>query len=71
MMAVFCRVRSIARAAKGQGTVEYALVATAFIAMIVCLGVLWRFVAEGGFSSGVVESLTHRLAKGVVDLAAF
>lgn len=59
------------REVSGQGTVEYSLVTIALLAIAICLGVLWRFVAEGGFSSIVVESLARRLAKGVVDIALF
>ncbi len=55
----------------GQGTVEYALVTAAFIAIALGLGVLWRFLAEGGFASDVTDSLTHRLLKGVADLVLF
>lgn len=56
---------------RGQGTVEYALVTVAFLAIALCLGVLWRFIADGGFASGVVDSLTHRLAKGMADIVLF
>lgn len=56
---------------KGQGTVEYALITAAFLAIALCLGVLWRFIADGGFASGVVDSLTHRLTKGVADVVLF
>ena len=58
-------------AAKGQGTVEYALVTAAFIAVVIALGALWRFLSEGGFAAYATESLTHRLMRGVSDLVLF
>ncbi len=57
--------------ASGQGTVEYALVTVAFLAIAIGLAMLWRFLAEGGFAVAVVDSLTHRLVKGVFDLVLF
>lgn len=58
-------------ALQGQGTVEYALITMAFLAIAICLGVLWRFVSEGGFVADVTGFLTHRLAKGVADIVLF
>ncbi len=66
-----CRTDMRRLSGRGQGTVEYALVTAAFIAIALGLGVLWRFLAEGGFASGVQDSLTHRLLKGVADLVLF
>lgn len=55
----------------GQGTVEYALMAAALIAVAAGLAAFWHFAAQGSFASAAVESLSHRLAKGVLDIALF
>lgn len=50
---------------------EYALVAAALIAVAAGLAAFWHFAAQGSFASAAVESLSHRLAKGVLDIALF
>ena len=50
----------------GQSTVEYALVVTAigFSAFI-------HAIDSGAFADIVLQPMTHRLAKGVLDVLAF
>lgn len=55
----------------GQGTVEYALVTIAVFAAISALFLLARSVSDGGIAQGVLNSLTHRLPIGVLDIALF
>lgn len=71
LLGIGLRRRTRCLGACGQGTVEYALVTAAFLAIVLCLGVLWRFASEGGFASGVVDSLAHRLARGMADVVLF
>jgi Flp pilus assembly pilin Flp len=55
----------------GQSTVEYALIAAAFAAIVVALGVLWRAVSGGDFAQIVLDALTHRLMAGLADIVLF
>ena len=56
---------------RGQSTVEYALVVAGLLAIIVGLAALVRAVSAGAFEDVVLESLSHRLVRGVVDVVAF
>ena len=68
-------------AENGQSTVEYALVVTAFIAVAIgfpaFIAVAIGFPAfihaidSGAFADIVLQPMTHRLAKGVLDVLAF
>lgn len=52
----------------GQATLEYLVVAVAFLALVVALGVLWRFATGEGFALIVASSASHSLSvEGVVD----
>ena len=55
----------------GQGTIEYALVTIAVFAAISALFLIARSVGDGGIAQGVLDSLTHRLPIGVLDIALF
>lgn len=46
---------------KGQSSVEYALVLVAFLALIVGLGVIGRFVSEGVIIDHALQSASHHL----------
>lgn len=56
---------------EGQGSVEYALVVVAFLAVAIALGALWHFVSEGDLAQDAVETLTHRIPRGVLDVVLF
>ncbi len=56
---------------QGQSTIEYALVTAGFLALLTGTGVLMHYIAEGRLASLVVESLTHRLPWGVIDVGLF
>ena len=58
-------------AENGQSTVEYALVVTAFIAVAIGLSAFIHAIDSGAFTDVVLQSMTHRLAKGVLDVLAF
>ena len=55
----------------GQGTVEYALVTIAVFAAISALFLIVNSVSDGGITQRVLDSLTHRLLRGVLDIALF
>ena len=55
----------------GQGTVEYALVTIAVFAAVSALFLIVRAISDGGITQGVLDSLTHRLPRGVLDIALF
>lgn len=55
----------------GQGTVEYALVVAGVLIVAVGFSLIAHAVAEGGIAQGVLDSLTHRLPKGVLDAMLF
>lgn len=63
--------RAVAIGESGQSTVEYAVVAAALTMMVVGMGALWRFFSDGSAVSVVIESLTHALPWGVLDVSAF
>ncbi len=48
----------------GQSTVEYALVLSAFLAMVVALAALWRFFGQGGGADLVARCASHGLGAG-------
>ena len=52
----------------GQATVEYLVVAIAFLALVAALGVLWRFATGEGFAQIVASLASHSLSvEGVAD----
>ena len=55
----------------GQGTLEYALVLFALMAIITTLYVWWKYVSDGTFMNRVVLSLSHALPWGVVDVLGY
>ena len=58
----------------GQGTVEYAVVAAALLAVIVGIGVLWRAFDAGLFVEHAVASASHHVAGAagaVIDVFSF
>ena len=58
-------------AENGQSTVEYALVVTAFIAVAIGFSAFIHAIDSGAFADIVLQPMTHRLAKGVLDVLAF
>lgn len=55
-----CRHRGAAGA--GQSTVEYAVVFAAFLALVVALGVIWRFLEAGTVVDHALQSASHHLS---------
>ena len=55
-----CRHRRAAGA--GQSTVEYAVVFAAFLALVVALGVVWRFLEAGSVVDHALQSASHHLS---------
>lgn len=45
----------------GQSTVEFAVIAAAFLALVIGLGSLWRAFDEGMFVNHAVSSASHHL----------
>lgn len=45
----------------GQGTVEYALVLAVFLALVIALGVVWRFLDAGVIVDHALQSASHHL----------
>ncbi|MBU5404822.1 hypothetical protein KQI08_02670 [Paraeggerthella hongkongensis] len=56
----------------GQSTVEFAIVAAAFISVLVALGALWRSLKSGLFVDHALASASHHvqgvLAGGIADV---
>lgn len=50
------------RACRGQGTVEYALVVAALIALVLALGALWHLFDAGVPLDHALQSASHHLA---------
>lgn len=46
---------------KGQGTVEFALITIAFLALLIGCGALWRAFDEGLFVEHATRSASHHL----------
>ncbi len=66
------RIRRVACSQVGQATVEYLLVGAVLIFIIVGMGALWRFVANGGLDSFVFSRISHSIiGKGLVDALLF
>ena len=55
----------------GQSTVEYAIVCAGVLALVVGLGVLLHAASDGAMADHVLDALSHRLPKGVLDVFAF
>lgn len=49
------------RVARGQSTVEYALVVVAFLALVIALGALWRLFEGGTVTLHALQSASHHL----------
>lgn len=58
-------------AENGQSTVEYVLVVAAFIAIATGFSSFIHAIDSGTFADIVLQPMTHRLAKGVLDVLAF
>lgn len=46
---------------RGQSTVEFAVVAAGFIALVVALGALWRFASGGALVEHALAAASHHL----------
>lgn len=55
----------------GQSSVEYALVTIALLAIALGFGALYNAFSDGSMAHIAVDSLTHRLPKGVFDIVLF
>lgn len=55
----------------GQGAVEYALVVAGVLVVALGFAAILHAVSQGGAAQGVADALTHRLPKGVLDVALF
>lgn len=71
VMSIVQSVRRACGGRKGQATVEYALLVIAVLAIVLGMGALARAISSGALSIGVLDSLSHRLPKGVLDIALF
>lgn len=61
---------------KGQSTVEFALVAAAFISLVIALGVIWRTFDEGTFVDHAAKSASHHVEQvypggGLSDIVVY
>ncbi|RFT81072.1 hypothetical protein [Adlercreutzia equolifaciens] len=54
---------------RGQGTVEYAIVAAAFLCVIVAGAALWRALSQGLFVDHGLASASHHLAGAATWIA--
>ena len=54
--------RTLYRDERGQGTVEYALVVFALLAIILACGALWKTFEAGVFVEHAVASASHNLS---------
>lgn len=50
-----------------QGTVEYAIVTVALLAIVIALASVWRAGTDGAFSGLVERAASHALAAGGAD----
>lgn len=50
---------------------EYAVIVTGFMALVVCLAALYRALSDGALTQGFVVALTHAIPFGVLDVLAF
>ena len=64
-------VRRDSSTGSGQGTLEYALLIVAFMALAAGCFALWKCASSGVFADRATEGLAYRLAKGVIDAALF
>ncbi len=53
------------RSERGQATIEYALVVTAFLAMLLALGSIWEAVRSGTLQRIAEEAASHNFGGGV------
>lgn len=67
-----CRARCADE--RGQGTVEFAVVTAAFVALIVALGAMWRLFGEGKAMEHALASASHHIelsSAGAVDVLLY
>lgn len=55
----------------GQSTVEYVLVLTAFLAMILAFGALWNVLSEGLVVDHAIQSASHNMVSAAGSWADF
>lgn len=67
-----CAVRLRARSfdVQGQGTVEFALVTAAFLAVAITLGALWRALGDGAFVEHALVSASHQVSVAALGAVA-
>lgn len=46
---------------RGQSTVEYAVVLFGFLALVLALGALWRFLQDGALVQHALQSASHHV----------
>lgn len=68
--AVGCHRFGHQRSIGAQGTVEYAVVAAAFVAAVVALGALWRMAQRGSFVEHALAAAAHCLDCGTLGSVA-
>ena len=55
---------------KAQGTVEYAIVLIAFLAIVIAFGVLWNAISDGLFVEHAIQSASHNVQSGLAGVLA-
>ena len=53
-----------------QGTVEYAIVLIAFLAIVIAFAYIWRAVSDGLFIEHAVQSASHHVQSGLAGVLA-
>ena len=53
-----------------QGTVEYAIVLVAFLAIVIAFGFLWNALSDGLFVEHAVQSASHHVQSGLAGVLA-
>ncbi len=53
------------RGERGQSTLEYLLILSAFAAVVAALALLWRTAQAGGLQRIAVEATSHSMAEGL------
>lgn len=59
--------RPFPRDRTGQASLEYVVVLCAFLAMVVALIALWRWLSAGGLLGTALGSASHSIDAGLVD----
>ena len=69
------RMRDRIRDIRGQGTIEYAIVIAGFLALIVALGALWRFLESASLVEHAVQGASHHVSGaslgGILDVLLY